>query len=313
MTHPAVSGDSQALRARRRLTAVALLGLATLVPAPNAGAQQLLGTSDLPSLAAGPPDERIQYGPGPFQFGNLRLPKRAGPHPVVVFVHGGCWLSAFDITHAGSLEQAIADSGFAVWSLEYRRVGNDGGGWPGTFTDLAQGTDHLRTLASKYSLDLNRVVVAGHSAGGEFALWLAARRKIPSSSELYVPNPLTVRGVFGLAPAPDLEGLHATGVCGNVIDKLMGGSPADRADRYAAASPMKLVPVGVPQTLIVGAKDRSWAPIGRAYYARAQAAGDSTVTLIEAPDAGHFELVAPKTTTWPLVIRELKAMFAKLK
>jgi len=281
--------------------------------APRLGAQQLLGTGDLPSLAAGPPDQRIQYGPGPFQFGNLRLPKSSGPHPVVVFIHGGCWLSAFDITHAGSLEQAIADSGFAVWSLEYRRVGNDGGGWPGTFQDIGLGTDYVRTLASKYSLDLNRVVVAGHSAGGEFALWVAARKKIPTSSELYVANPLPVRGVFGLAPAPDLEGLHAAGVCGSVIDKLMGGSPADRADRYAAASPMKLAPVGVPQTLIVGARDRSWAPIGRAYYARAQAMGDSAVTLIEAPDAGHFELVAPKTTTWPIVIRELKALFAKLK
>jgi hypothetical protein len=97
---------------------------------------------------------------------------------------------------------------------------------------------------------------------------VAARKKIAVSSELYVANALRVRGVFGLAPAPDLEGLHAAGTCGNVIDKLMGGSPADHADRYAAASPMKLVPVGVPQTLIVGARDRSWAPIGRLYYDR---------------------------------------------
>jgi acetyl esterase/lipase len=313
MNATAISGGRPAFRGGRRLVAVAFLGLAAISSGRALGAQQLLGTGDLASLAAGPPDQRIQYGPGPFQFGNLRLPKRAGPHPLVIFVHGGCWLSAYDIAHAGSLEQAMADSGFAVWSLEYRRVGNDGGGWPGTFQDVAKGTDYVRELAPKYALDLSRVIVAGHSAGGQFALWVAARKKIPASSELYVANPLSVRGVFALAPAPDLEGLSAAGTCGNVIDKLMGGSPADHADRYAAASPMKLMPVGVPQTLIVGALDRSWAPIGRLYSARAREAGDSTVTLIEAPESGHFELVAPKTTTWPIVIRELKAMFVRLK
>jgi acetyl esterase/lipase len=208
----AATGASSTFRGGRRLAAVVLLALAASAGA--LGAQQLLGTQDLPSLAAGPPTERIQYAAGPFQFGNLRVPKGPGRHPVVVFIHGGCWLSAFDIAHAGSIEQAMADSGLAVWSLEYRRVGNDGGGWPGTFQDIANGTDYLRTLAAKYSLDLNRVVVAGHSAGGMFALWVAARKKIPASSELYVANPLAVRGVFALAPAPDLEGLSAAGTCG---------------------------------------------------------------------------------------------------
>ena len=312
---PTVPAVSRSLRPwlGRRLAAVALGALVALCGPEGLCAQQLLGSNDLDSLAAGPPDQRIQYRPGPLQFGNLRLPKRAGPHPVVVFIHGGCWLSAYDIAHAGSLEQALADSGFAVWSLEYRRIGNDGGGWPGTFLDIAHGADYLRSLAAQYALDLNRVVVAGHSAGGQFALWLAARKKIPASSELYVANPLAVRGVFALAPAPDLEGLQAAGTCGNVIDKLMGGNPTDHADRYAAASPMKLAPIGVTQTLIVGARDQSWAPIGRSYYAHARAAGDSGITLIEAPEAGHFELIAPKTTTWPIVVRELKAMFAKLK
>ena len=294
----------------RVLIAAVVLALATVGRPCALGAQKLLTGADLPSLTAPPPDHRIQYGPGPLQFGNLRLPKRSGPHPVVVFVHGGCWLSQYDIAHAAALEQAISDSGFAVWSLEYRKVGDEGGGWPGTFADVGRGADHLRVLAPQYALDLNRVIVAGHSAGGQFALWLAARRKIPPSSELYVANPLAVRGVFGLAPAPDLEGLQASGVCGTVIDKLMGGSPADHADRYAAASPMRLAPVGVPEVLIVGAHDQTWGPIGRAYFARARAAGDTSVTLIEAPESGHFELIAPKTTTWPIVIRALKAMFA---
>jgi acetyl esterase/lipase len=276
------------------------------------GAQRLMTAGDLASLTAPPPDHRIQYGPGPLQFGNLRLPKRTGPHPVVLFIHGGCWLSQYDIAHVAALEQAMTDSGLAVWSIEYRRIGDEGGGWPGTFTDIARGADYLRVLAPQYALDLRRVVAVGHSAGGQFALWLAARRKIPATSELHVADPLTVRGVFALAPAPDLDALHASGACGNVIDRLMGGSPADHPDRYAAGSPMRLAPIGLPQLLVVGAHDQSWGPGGRAYLARARAAGDTAVQLVDAPESGHFEMIAPATTTWPLVIGSLKALFAKI-
>src|SRR4051812_31003966 len=106
------------IRHALRLTA------ALLVTALPLGAQRLMSASDLPSLTAKAPDQRIQYGPGPLQFGNLRLPKTPGPHAVLVFVHGGCWLSQFDISHAAAFEQAVADSGIAVWSLEYRRVGD---------------------------------------------------------------------------------------------------------------------------------------------------------------------------------------------
>jgi acetyl esterase/lipase len=288
-----------------------LLGIAMSGAFATLGAQTLT-FAQLSTRTAPPPDQRIAYGPGPLQFGNLRLPKRPGPHPVVVFIHGGCWLSQYDIAHAAALEQALADSGFAVWSLEYRRVGNDGGGWPGTFTDIAQGADYLRELAPRYALDLNRVIASGHSAGGQFALWLAARRKIAPSSVLHAADPLKVRGVLALAPAPDLEGLHASGVCGNVIDKLMDGSPADQPDRYAAASPMQLAPIGVPQQLVIGLLDRTWTPIGRSYIARAGAVGDTLVQVLEAPESGHFDLLAPDTTTWPLVVRALKQLVARI-
>jgi acetyl esterase/lipase len=308
----AVTGDLLASRTRR-LAAAVFVVLTSAGAGHDLCAQQLISSADIGSLAAGPPDQRLQYGPGPQQFGNLRLPKRPGLHPVVVLIHGGCWLSQYDISHVGSLEQALADSGFAVWSLEYRRVGDAGGGWPGTFLDVARGADFLREIAAANSLDLTRVVAIGHSAGGQFALWLAARKKIAATSELHVANPLAVRGVVGLAPAPDLEGLESTGACGNVIGKLVGGPAAEFPDRYAAASPMKLAPVGVPQTLIVGAKDRSWAPIGRSYFAHAREVGDTLVRLVEAPDAGHFELIAPKTSTWPIVIGEITAMFARIK
>jgi acetyl esterase/lipase len=299
----AIRTDS--VRRRRILLSFVLAALPSSV-----GGQRLLSTADLPSLAGPPPTHRLQYGTDPLQFGNLRLPRGNGPHPVVIFIHGGCWLSAFNITHAGSLEQAVADSGYAVWSIEYRRVGDPGGGWPGTFTDIGAAADHLRELAPKHALDLNRVVAVGHSAGGQFALWLAARSKIASNSELHVPRPLPIKAVLGLAPAPDLEDLHKRAVCGNVIDRLMGGSPADRAERYNAASPMRLSPIGVPQSLVVGAKDESWAPIGRAYYQHAVASGDRQIKLVEAAESGHFEVIAPKSSTWSTVIESLRTLFA---
>ena len=113
----------------------------------------------------------------------------------------------------------------------------------------ALGADYLRRSAAVPARSSTGSIAAGHSAGGTFALWLAARSKIPPSSELYVKDPLRVRSVVALAPAPDLEQLHQSGVCGNVIDKLMGGSPSAREDRYAAAaSLMRLAPVNAPQT-----------------------------------------------------------------
>jgi acetyl esterase/lipase len=167
-------------------------------------------------------------------------------------------------------------------------------------------------LAPRYALDLNRVIASGHSAGGEFALWLAARPKIPRASPLFAADPLVVHAVLGLAPAPDLEGLHTAGVCGNVINRLMSGSPADFPDRYAAASPMQLAPIPVPQVLVIGAHDRTWAPIGRSYLARARAVGDTTVTAMEALDSGHFDLLAPTTTTWSVVVGALKQLVARI-
>lgn len=308
----AARGGNKTVTRHRCVTVLFSLSIGFLAACAPPSAQKLMTPKDLASLSVPPPDQRIKYGPGPLQFGNLRLPKRPGPHPVVVFIHGGCWLSQNDIAPAAAIEQAIADSGFAVWSLEYRRVGDQGGGWPGTFTDIARGADYLRVLAPKYALDLHRVVVSGHSAGGQLALWLAARKKIPPTSELYTADPLPVRGVFALAPAPDLESLEASGACEKAIDRLMGGSPADHPDRYAAGSPMRLAPIGLPQIVIVGGRDETWGPIGRAYVARARAAGDTTIQLIEAPESGHLEVIAPTTSTWPIVVGALKSFFAQL-
>lgn len=297
-----------------RFAVGALFTLLLAVAFPDgAAARQLISSSDLAALPSPAPDHRIAYGDGPLQFGNLRLPRGDGPFPVVLFVHGGCWLSEFDITHVASLEQAFADAGYAVWSVEYGRVGDAGGGWPGTYLDVARGADHLRVLAEGYPLDLSRVVAAGHSAGGSFALWLAVRDRLPRDSELWRPDPVSVQGVLGMAPAPDLEGLQERGVCGNVIDGLMGGSPDAFPGRYATASMMRLPPPTVPQTLLVGALDRSWGPVGRTYFEHAQAVGDTLARLVELPESGHFEMIVPTTSTWPGVLRELRALERRIE
>jgi len=280
----------------------------TAVPSASGQAPGATTVADLLAARAPAPTHRLSYGADSLQFGHLRLPPGPGPFPVVVFVHGGCWLSQFTIGHAGALEQGLADAGFAVWSLEYRRVGDPGGGWPNTFGDVARGTDFVRELAGRFPLDLARVIASGHSAGGQLALWLAGRPRIPRSSELWTEDPIPIAGVLALAPAPDLAGLHDRAVCGSVIDKLMGGSPTDRPERYRAASPMDLVPIGVPQRLVVGALDRDWGPVGRRYYERAQAAGDHGAVIVEAPESGHLDMILPSTTSWPLVLETLRSL-----
>lgn len=274
-------------------------------------AQQPITFEQVAAMPAPPPDYKIAYGSAPQQYGHLRLPKTSGPHKVVIFIHGGCYLAEYSIDHAGALEQALADAGYAVWSLEYRRIGDAGGGWPGTFQDLARGADHLKTLAAKYSLDLTRVVAAGHSAGGNSALWLAARPRVPKTSPLWVDQPIAIGGVLALAPAGDFAELHAKNGCGGVMDLLMGGSPASVPDRYRAASPGELLPIGIPQAVIIGGRDQSFHAFGRSYVDRAKAAGERQLRVIDVPDSGHFDVIAPGTKTWAVVRTALEGVFAQ--
>ena len=269
----------------------------------------LLRASDLKRLEdAPPPDARVPYGDSPLQFGELRLPPNGKkPYPVAIFVHGGCWLAEYDIAHTRALAEAFAQAGIAVWAIEYRRVGDEGGGWPGTFLDIARGADHLREVARTYPLDLSRVIAVGHSAGGQFVLWLAARERLPAGSELRgaLPEggePIHLRGVLGLAAAGDLAYLHEQKVCGHVIDKLMGGGPDAVPERYAAGSPAQLVPVDVPQILLNGVHDSNWTPVAERYIEAARAAGASKLRVVEAPESGHFEMIDPTSSTWPLVL-----------
>lgn len=256
-----------------------------------------------------PADYKIAYGSDPLQFGELRLPKGPngkGPYPVVIFIHGGCWLSQYDLKYAGHLGAALAEAGVASWNIEYRRVGDAGGGWPGTFEDAARGVDYARTLAKTHPLDLNRVVIAGHSAGGHLALWVAGRKNLPKDHPLYPSNPLKLSGVVSIAGVTDLR--KKVAACGDAIEKLMGGAPADQAARYSQASPIDLLPLGVKQIIVHGEIDRT-VPLSQAteYAEAAKKRGDDVkLALIE--KAAHFEVVDPKSFVWARVRDEVLAL-----
>src|SRR5215210_6101524 len=132
---------------------------------------QRLGPSAVDKLPSKPADAKVAYGSDPLQFGELRLPKGTGPFPVAVVIHGGCWVSEFaTLQNTAAAADALRDAGVATWNIEYRRSNNPGGGWPGTFMDVAAATDYVRELARRYTLDLTRVLAIGHSAGAHLAL-----------------------------------------------------------------------------------------------------------------------------------------------
>jgi acetyl esterase/lipase len=272
----------------------------------------LMTPQDLQALPSRAPDQRLAYGEDSSQYGELRAPRGPGPHPVVVLIHGGCFKAAYatprDLAPMGD---ALKTEGIATWNIEYRRLGQPGGGWPGTYLDVGRAVDHLRTLAGKHDLDLGRVVLLGHSAGGHLAMWLAGRARVPTSSPLYVEDPLPVRGVINLAGPLDLTANipEYEGLCRDtVITTLLGGSPTAVAERYAQASPIKLLPLGIPQVLVIGEHEEFVPrPLVEAYAQAAARAGDP-VRLVIIPRAGHFELASPRTAAWPLNKAAIRAL-----
>lgn len=246
-------------------------------------------------------DHRILYGDDPSQFGDLYLPKGEGPHPVLFLLHGGCWRAKYGLEPMGQLARAIANRGVAVWSLEYRRLGN-GGGWPHTFLDVAQGGDKLRELAQTYHLDLNRVVVSGHSAGGHLALWSAARPQMQPDSPLYTPDPIRFQSVVALAPVCDLERAVAWDICVDASDVLVGGHPREVFTNYYQGSPSALLPLGLRHVTLNGAED-DIVPLEYVtpFISTAKNLGDDA-SLVSVPDVGHFEIVMASHPAGQLVI-----------
>lgn len=257
-----------------------------------------------------PTATRLAYGLETLQFGELHLPTSEEAHPVVILIHGGFWRNPYTYTLMTSMAEDLAQRGIAAWNIEYRRVGDKGGGWPGTLLDVALAADYLRTIAARYNLDLNRVVTIGHSAGGQLALWLAARRKIAQDSPLVVANapdspPLPLRGAISLAGVNDLERSWQLNLGSGAATELLGGSFTSVSERYAAASPAAMVPLSIPQVLIHGTEDNNVPyTISESYLAEAQAAGDE-IQLITLKGEDHFVLINIQSAAWEKTVQAL--------
>jgi acetyl esterase/lipase len=231
-----------------------------------------------------------RYGRHRSQVAELFLPAGAGPHPVAVLLHGGCWRARYDRHLMDPLAADLVAHGWAAWNVEYRRVGlRAGGGWPATFDDVAAAIDLLADVEAP--LDLGRVAAVGHSAGGHLALWAAGR------SAARVP----LSAAVGQAAVSDLDRAAAAGVCGGMVERLLGGSPARVPDRYGEASPARRLPLEVPVLLVHGGRD-DLVPVdmSRRFAAAARC------ELVELEADGHFEHIEPGSRAWATVVEWLE-------
>ena len=238
----------------------------------------------------------IPYGSHRDQVGDLHLPEGDGPHAVVVIIHGGFWRDVYDRSYIRPLAVDLNARDYAAWNLEFRRMGppSGEGGYPMTLDDVAAGIDYLDAVAAEHALDLDRLALVGHSAGGHLALWAAGRANA-------VVNPAVV---FSLAGVADLRFAHELGLSDYAVQMFMGAPPDDAPDAYAIASPIERLPTGIRQVLVHGRSDENVPiEIARHYYEAARDAGDD-VELLEF-DTEHLSLVDPSHGSWAAVVDRL--------
>ena len=281
-----------------RRCAIVLAALLATLPGSVAAQRAAMEAYQAQGARASRPTATISYGPDAQEIGDLRVPAGRGPFPVVVIIHGGCWLASMD-THAstGGLADALVARGFATWNIEYRRIGNAGGGWPGTFHDVAAATDKLAEIGGRYHLDLSRVTIVGHSAGAHLALWVASRERLPSPWNRTRVHPSAVVAIDGPGALAPFVGADQQ-VCGQpVIEPFMGGTPAAHPTEYAIASPSEHLPLGVRQLFVTAALGEFMQP----YIAASRTAGDPVEVLAPA-NANHFDIVTPATANGAAVV-----------
>ena len=236
-----------------------------------------------------PSDGAVRYGDDPPQFATLSLPSGEGPFPVIVFIHGGFWRNAYDLTLAEPQAADAVARGFAAWNIEYRRLGDPGGGHPGTLEDVSMAVDLLADLDAP--LDLGRVTVVGHSAGGHLALWIGQRQDPDVIPKL----------VVGQAPVADFGA--TADLSGGAVAEFIGGPPEERPDAYAFADPLRLLPVKVPQLIVHGDSDVH-VPV-ESIHAYVAAAGDGLV-FREFIGADHFDVIDPSHDSWQFVLSTIE-------
>lgn len=257
-------------------------------------------------------DEHVAYGPASSQFVELFRARGSGPFPVVVLVHGGCWARQYGgLRQIAPLAGALADKGWMVWSIEYRGIDEEGGGFPGTYLDVAQALQRLSGEASRLNIDLSRIVVVGHSAGAQLALWAAARHRIATGSALYSATPMRLPTVIGLGALPDLKDAgDIRRACGVNAVALTGKPQPGREEVFADTSPQSMLPIGSEMILINGELDSVAPPAIAKHFANdARRAGDS-IRYIEVPNASHYDEVSIDSPVWPVLFRTIQTSFS---
>ena len=241
-----------------------------------------MSAEDILTQPPPPPELRAAYGADPNQFLEVRVPEGRGPHPVVLNIHGGYWRAKYDLAHAGHLCAALRLAGVATFNVEYRRVGNEGGGWPGTFADIRSAYRFIRQPNFKFPLDLKRLAVMGHSAGGQLALCLAAH-------ETSLQQVISLAGVVNLRKAFDLH------LSNDAVVDFLGGKPSEVPEHYHEADPAELKIPHARQWLVHGAADDVVPPAFSREYAELKKKTGETVQLVEIAGAGHFDVIDPRS------------------
>jgi acetyl esterase/lipase len=296
---------------RKTLCAAAIAGAAggAAHAAHAASLAAPMTLQDYLALSGPQPDRHLAYGGAPSQFVELFKPAGPGPFPVVILIHGGCWTVHFGgIAQMHNMAGDLVKNGIAVWNVEYRRVDEEGGGYPGMYQDVATAVDRLRQEADAHGLDVTRVVAVGHSAGGHLAQWAASRHRLPQSSPVWRAAPLAIPQVISLGGLADLrneEQLIKTS-CERDMVQLTGLPSAARPDVFADTSPAELLPAGVRTVLVTGELDTvSPVRVAQDYARRARAAGDAAEVVV-LPNASHYDEVAAISPAWVLVLGEIR-------
>ena len=246
------------------------------------------------SEPAPPADGRVPYGDSASQFVDFRFPAAPGVGPLAVMIHGGFWRVKYDLLPAGHLCAALAGAGFATANVEYRRVGEPGGGWPGTVEDVKQAVQFARLHAARFRGDPHRTIVMGHSAGGHLALWLAGEIA-------------DLAGVVALAPVASLRLAWELRLGNGAVAEFLQGSPTEVPGRYQAADPAQR-PSAVPRVLIHGTADEI-VPIELSReYVRLRRCDPVPVRLVELPACDHFDVADPQSPFHETVIRETRSL-----
>ena len=231
------------------------------------------------SRPAPAPDRTVAYGEDPDQIAAVRLGDPA--RPLLVILHGGFWRPRFDHAHTGPMAEALRTAGWTTASAEYRRIPADPAA---TTSDVRAALAALPLLVPAHD---GRVIVIGHSAGGQLALWGAGAGR-------------RVHAAVALAPVADLRRAEELRLGGGAVRAFLGGP----ATGFAWLDPMRAESVPSERFVLLHGRRDATVPIGlsEAYAARHGA------RLIAPADAHHYSFIDPLDPHWPVLVDTLSGL-----